>query len=102
MSAMTLSSLTAVMSFGSLAAIDAFAVASSASAVASSAFAVASACVAAVAACAARLTADRLAETPKVASGPLVVSGPADVRRRPKPLVPSGPRGDVLNRFIKR
>ena len=39
-----------------------------------------------------RLTADRLAETPKVASGPLVVSGPADVRRRPKPLVPSGPR----------
>jgi hypothetical protein len=50
-SAMTLSSLTAVTSFGSPAAIDAFAVASSASAVAS-----------VVAACTARLTADRLTE----------------------------------------
>jgi hypothetical protein len=89
-SAMTLSSLTAVKSFGSSAAIDAFAVV--ASAVASSAFAMPRACVAAVVARTARLTTDRLTEAPKVAPGPLVVSRPADVRRRPKPLVPSGPR----------
>ena len=77
-SAMIVSSLSMVMSFGSPATIDAFAIASSASTVASSAFAVATACVAVVAACPAHLTTDRLAETWKVLLGPIVVLGHVD------------------------